>query len=582
MMTMTTSRGVADKLPRAPRPSLANRSRAWVFALLLFVQLSPPALAKVVGGGATVETQFVEWALLPESCSPPQGGTLVSCGDYGSFLFDGPTPGGCTLASGAEQPPAYVQPGGPIQPTEPDPRRGAHGARRPLYRSQGPTTPCAGGSCFEPPGGVAGDEPWLAIIDWNSEHGWTTGWTAMTLSGLPAHLYALDGPDLRELLGPAVGDAHLLARLCEVAEAVDHSRGLQPPIVLNMSFGRLVQAGHDVPGGGQCDPSNLSCQIARLLEHLASRGVMPTAAAGNYAQVQFPASYDAVMAVGTLDLALLASQQATGPAWETPPSSDVLLPGYGICLDPEDPAAPLWPAPPGSSYASAIFAGWMAHDSIAHTLAHPQSVDWALRWSTGEECWAISNLQPTACNPAASQLLGRILGSDPTTCWNATFDTWMETHLVSATAQQGLTQQMPSLVEWVEQGHTPTPESDPCVPCVDDGFNQSLTGGNDKLTAPPGATDLLLDLSASSPLRPFLELEALHLRIDDDYYPLLDRHDPEHATALDALEDAQVGALVIRDGRRYLAPDQQPSLVFVLCEGSSECFWSSVPVLRQE
>ena len=596
-MTMINERIEHGRTPRDPgKRTTDNRLVGfWIPWLALFGLVTAPAPAKVTSGGASLETQWVEWALFPENCPPTQGGTLVACGDYGSFVLDATNPGGCSIASGAEQPPAYVQPTGPTQPTQPTglgPRRGRAVERLPSHRGLGhrglghrglgPTVPCVDGSCFEPPGGTTGDEPWLALIDWNTEHGWTTGWTAMTLSGQPVHLYPLDGPDLAELLGPAVGDAHLLVRLCEVAEAVDHQRSFPAPVAINMSFGRVVQAGHDNPEGGQCDPANLSCQIARLLEHLASRGVVSTAAAGNYAQVQFPASYDAVLAVGNLDLARFAAQQTTAPAWETPPASDVLLPGYGVCLEPEDPMAPLWPAPPGSSYASALFAGWMAHTLQATPVNDPTTVDWALRWSATDDCFVVSNLQPAVCNPVANRLLDRILGNDPTTCWTSGFDTWLETHLIYETAQQGLTQQMPSLVEWVELGHVPTPESDPCVPCVDDGFNQSLTGGNEKVVAPLALTDLLLDLSASSPLRPFLTLEALHLRIDEDYYPLLDRQRAEDVAALDALAEAQIGALVIRDGRRFVAPDQQPSLVFVLCEGAAECFWSSVPVLQQE
>ena len=595
-MTLSTFRPFrwlpAGSLPRRSRAFAGSTTVLMRATLALTVLLSAgPVMAALTLPGGDLEPEWIDWALLPSDCAPSPGGTVVACGSYGSFNFGTTDGGGCATAVGGEMPPAYVQPaGGPMQPINP------------VQKSGGASAPCADGSCFDPPGGSSGVEPWVAVIDWNSDHGWTTGWTAKTLSGMPVHLYALDGPDLTASLGPAVGDAHLLSRLCEVAELVDNSH--QPgPEVVNMSFGRLVQQGHDPAEGEVCESSKLSCQISQLFEHLEQRGVVATAAAGNYGQVQLPAGYPGVLAAGSLDLARFVIHHESVAAWETPPTSQALLPGYGVCLETADEG--LWPAPPGSSYASAAFAGWLAEVLTRVAVPDPMKIAWGLDWSPDAGCFVLSRSLPPVCNPPANRLLARAIGSSADNCWASDLGVALDLHFDATTAQQGVPQQMPSLVEWVEISHAPTPESDPCVPCVSDGFSNSnpfpdkgqgwqlatLGWGSKEITegpggknlnVPPSPQDLVIDVSASSPLRPFLTLEALHLRIDDDYYTVLDRSRPEHLANLTALEDATADSVVIRGARRLIAPDQQPSLLFVLCEGNEGCFWSSVPVLLLE
>jgi len=560
------------------RIRLAQWRRLFVLAIGLWIcgfglpmaDLARAAGLVVISGGPL--PQSVEWGLYPDGCASPSGGTLVACGDYGSFHF-GSSATSCVEVTGIESPPVYTAPrpqivqlpGGPIP------------------RSVGGDLPCVDGSCFGDPGGTTGGEPWIALIDWNTWHGWTTGWSAISMSGLPVHLYSLDGNDLTSFLGPAVSDAHLLVRLCEVAEAIDR-QGISAPTVVNMSFGRYFAAGSDAGDGATCDPASLSCQIGGLFDHLAGAGVVATAATGNYGQVQFPAAYDTVLATGSLDLARLALIKKIAASWETPSPAEVLLPGYGVCLETTDgeDLTELWAAPPGSSYASSLFAGWMAHTLLAQPVSNPLDVAWGLSWSDAAGCFVLSEEGPPVCNLAADRLLLRALGGTAETCWTPSPQTYEEVDSLELPVQQGITGRLPSLVEWQEIEHAPTPDSDPCVPCVSDGFNQTVGAGLKGPQRRATDLDLMLDLSDSSAIRPSLTLEELHLRVEDDFHPLLLRSVPEHVARLDVLAAGQTDGLLVRNARSLFRPDQQPSLLFVLCDTGEDCFWISIPVLSIE
>jgi len=566
--------------PHRPIPNLATVVVAGLTLVLGTAADASRTDVGAVGGGTAVPE--VAWALYPAGCAPPADGAVVACGEVGRYYFGPTPPPGCVEDAGSETPPVFVAPGS-YQPAEPQilyPRRGAGAGGK----SAAPPVPCDGGSCFEPPGGAGGDEPWLALIDWDSWHGWTTGWTMISTSAAPVHLFPLGGGELSGELGTAVGDAHLLARLCELAEGIDGGT-MTPPAFLNMSLGRLAVGGQDASDAG-CDRQRLSCQVGRVIDHLAAAGVVATAAAGNYHQPQFPASYASVLAAGSVDLAHLGWSGQAAASWETPALFDALLPGYGLCLGYVDGEGVerLWPVPPGSSYASAFLAGWLADTLAHHPELDPRRGGWQPQWSAAAGCWALTLDEPVNCNRPANELLSRTLGRPGDSCWSSSLEGAVTVDVEGVVPEWGVTAGTPSLVEWVEERHLPTPESDPCVPCVTDGFDNSFT--TDPVRSRPGAReldrDLVIDLSRSSPIRPFLEIETLYLRVEDAFYPLLESADPGHATALDAVTEARAEALVVSGGRDLIGDGEQPSLLFVLCNQPTDCMWMSVPVLSLE
>ena len=232
--------------------------------------------------------------------------------------------------------------------------------------------------------------------------GWSTGWAASWLSGSPVHFYALNGSDLQDFLGAAVGDAHLLVRLCEMAEGIDQYT-IRPPTVVNMSFGRLF-AGD--AGNGGCDPEELSCQVGQVIDDLVESGAVAVAAAGNHGRAQFPAAYESVRSAASLDMALFGSSFEIAGAWESPARRHASLPGYGVCLEYQDSDGfdHLWPAPPGSSYASALLAGWLSDILVTLNADEPPDVDWTISWSGTTSasscrplCRSAATLRSTPC-----------------------------------------------------------------------------------------------------------------------------------------------------------------------------------------
>ncbi len=499
----------------------------------------------------------VEWGLFPEACPPPPSAVAVPCGDYGDFYF-GPVSGqACAVAAGIEQPPVYTA--GSFAGTTPG----------------GEEPPCANGECFGPPGGAGGNEPWIAVLDWDNPHGWTIGWTALRVAGIGAHLYALDGIDLAGFLGSEIGDAHLLARLCELTHAVDE-QGVTPPVTVNMSFGRLLVEGEDAENGASCDPDTLSCQVGRVLDHLSAAGVTAAAAAGNHRRSLFPAAYDTVLAVGSLDLAMLGEIGAIVPSWETPATFAALAPGYGVCLGFDDGgtgAEPLWPAPPGASYASAIFAGWLADHLLVHAVPDPLAIDWAPRWSPVAGCYVLSDLAPPHCNAEANRILARTLDPALPNCWKPRAGPTL-TATAALTPEPEVWRRQPSLVERNDDQLVTAPESDPCVPCIVNRPDSPTTAAAKSMPADPQ-----LDLSASSPLPPALTIEWLYLRSEEGFHLLLDRAFPTDAAKLDSLAAAAVDRLVLVGARSLLVPGRQASLFYRLCDAASECYWSSFPIL---
>ncbi len=375
-----------------------------------------------------------------------------------------------------------------------------------------PPMPCPNASCFEQPNT---EEPWIAVMDWNSWHGWSTGWAAGWLSELPVQLYALNGPDLHSFLSPAVGDAHVLVRLCEIAEGIDQ-RAISPPTVLNMSFGRLFDSDAI---DGSCDQEELSCQVGQVIDHLAEAGVVPVAAAGNHGSPQFPASYETVLSAGTLDLARFGTSFEVAGSWESPIGPHVFLPGYGVCLTYRDPEGfqQLWPAPPGSSYSSALLAGWLGDILSTKNIEQPLEIDWEIAWSSSDDCFLLSPDVPQRCNLQVQSVLEGIF-SQGEGCWSGSIEEpSLTVTAAGASPERDVLDNIPSFDEWVNNHHRPDPSSDPCVPCATGGAEQASFGelGSNK-NGNRQEGDMVLNLSSSSPLRPNFYYDTLYLRTGGD------------------------------------------------------------------
>lgn len=533
--------------------------------------LGPPAAASGHDGIAKElpAPQEITWAFLDRTCQTTSG-DVVACGDFGTFYLGSLASLGCAAdASATETPTSYSRPRQDPQATRETlpstsggtPPRGWGEKGWDRDKSAAPQMPCEGGSCFGPPGGGSGREPWMAILDWDDQHGWGVGATVVHVAGLPVHLYALDDPALTEILGSTVGDAHVLAQLCAVAEAVD-VEGVAPPLAVNLSFGRHSDPFSDATSR-PCDPNSLSCQIVELVEHLRGRGIAFVAAAGNHRELQFPAAVAGVAAAGALDLAAFAWSQIAENSWETPSEAAIRMPGNGLCIPFQGSSGEeLWPAPPGTSYASALFAGWLAHSIVAGGPLDPLVGEWWPSWSSAKGCWEIAPQADAPCNANANGLISRIFGLAPG-CWNGPQTPALEVALPFSPVAGNPLSSLPSFDEWV-RSHHPAPEPDPCVPCIDDDGSKAL-----------GLRDLRFDVSASAGLDPDHDLKSLYFRLERSFYLLLDEARGDGA-ALEALEAGDYAALRLT-GVPAPLPAEQSSLVYVVCDSSASCYWSSAP-----
>jgi hypothetical protein len=577
-------------------------TRGWVCLGVLGIFALLPAAAY-----QNRPTQQISWVLLPPQCAPPVSGFAVGCGDYGTFVFNVNSPTGCTpIVEGEEVPKTYPKPATmmqeqqqvPFNPLQPatstslagqgqlEPRAARDSESLPL-----PPTPCQAGSCLSPRGGASGQEPWVAVVDWNDWHGWTTGWTVAHISGLPVHLEALDSQPLRQNLGATVGDGHVLASLCGVAEAVDE-QAAPAPLVINMSFGRL--AGDVEPwSAASCDPTTLSCQILQVVSHLDQSHAILMASAGNHQAELFPAIAQEIIEVGNLDLTAFEWTQEVHPSWETPLQASALFPGYGLCLEypADEGSTELWPAPAGSSYSSAFFAGWVAYDLARGIVQAPAATPWAPRWSEAKGCYGISADTKEPCNRVANQILDRILGTDPRACWSQRPRTPL---LVVEGPPQGVASPLtflPSLDAWVDRGHSPAPMSDFCVPCVTSGdgsgwltYGDGSDGsdGSDGVRVATAEPDLVLDLGSSATVpSPDFIFHALYLRTGDSFYSVLHRANGD-MEKLAGIAGGDYKSLILRGFNQVLSPATQHSLVYLMClaDGTGDdCFWTSTPLL---
>lgn len=495
---------------------------------------------------STPAAATVSWVRIPPGCVyPPEGDlTEMPCGGHGTLYFGAEVPPHLPLCGdlrhGTEEPPAYLAPGT-------------------LQAAGG--FPCQDGSCF------GREEPWVAVLDWDQPHGWTVGAVLRETSDLRVgvELFDLEDPKgtLPEWLA-GVGDAHVLAQLCRLAELVARP-GVEAPLAVNMSFGRPFRerSGEDcLPGG----TATLECEIRGVLTLLRSaHGIVPVAAAGNHGELLFPAAAEGVLSAGALDLARFAASGATEPSNETPPEAAALVPGYGLYL--ENPPG-FWPAPPGSSYASAFLAGW-----LAGTLAeHPEiPVDSAGLWTPvpfGEGFLLAHDGVPVPGSDllGTSRLLERALGGEPAACTppQAIVNANMSRTSLPPPPLPAL-----SLADLVAQSNQQQPGAVICVPCHGD----NPPGG---LTAQPA---LAIDLRSSSPLPPQYRLTGIYLRIGDT------RHRLDKSSQLSLLGQIAEGAvdrLSLWGFAGMIAPGQQVSLVYTLEDLAGTPFWHATPVVLHD
>jgi len=578
-----------------------------LIALVLLVGLLPAAEAGAVD---------TAWKLYDREQAPPAPGFTggpyrLLCGGYGVFemSFDGgrseggaesPVP---VLEEGREVPPDYplltsTAPSGFFERSF---RRGW-----PFWsRAGGPAPPpCDGGACFT----ASGESPWVAVVDWNNWHGWSVGWTIRQASGgaVEVALFALDDPTLATFFGERITDVHLLAQLCQLSEILEDP-DVSPPVAVNLSFGR--PSGRDDDPAGSCNPTTLSCQIGQLLEHLRTLSIErvperanPTAffaAAGNHRGLLFPGADHRTISVGALDLQLFHQRGWATGAWETPEAADAFFPGHGLCLEYE--AAPgreaAWPAPPGSSFATALMTGWLAPSLGSRPLPESRG-----RWAPAKSCRgrrcsfgvARGGRVYGGTTTAAQNLVRGTSSDEQTACsfWESTGD---ETTLVRSLGRPRSLAALPALSfpEVSPSLLRPTPEPASCVPCEERfGRGRARNRSTTDLTADldttglgvtagatrwPRSETLTVQLWAGQALASDLVLTDLYLRVEHWLYPVeLSRRDRRR------LENGEIDLLEL-DLSHELPKRTQPSLIWVL-RGVSELggeveLWTSSPIL---
>jgi len=519
----------------------------------------------------------IDWVLLEQGCSGGLSTLEVPCGEYGVFHFESlvQPPGCAPLTSGAENPPSYPPPGHmqvfPFQPRgifdlvlvqqQQAAVSGSGGSSglSAAHSSFGPSRPrLRSASSLNLPGGGSTQSSWIDVLDFSGAHGDSTSWLVGETAGpgVDVVLSELDDPAL-SALGQAVGDFHVLAKLCEVAELVDTGL-LDPPRAINMSFGRPLQIG-EVQTPESCDHKNANCQIARVLDHLHRRGSVLVAAAGNHRELLFPGSLSNVLAAGMLDLNLYFESGQSKPAWETPAEARALIPGSSLCLR-------SWAAPSGASYSSAIMTGW-----LSGVLDRQPSIDalrggvWAPRWDATLGCHVLSRGRTAFpwCNEPVNALFEGLAGANSEICWNVATAPGAE---LPEPGPETSPPASPSFAAWSAETQ-PTPESDPCVPCED------LTVGY--------SPDVDLDLSQSPPLALGIHVNAVSLRVGSKFYPL-----SLTTMQLQQIRDGELARLTLLGASVLLLQGQQPSLWFQLknspsedCAVPADCFWTSSPIL---
>lgn len=442
-------------------------------------------------------------------------------------------------------------------------------------------SPCLGGRCFS-------DDPrrpWVAVIDWSDGHGRSVGETVRQASGqaVDVRLFALEasGLDVIDHL-PAVNDAQVLAQLCRVAEEA----AARPPLAVNMSFGRLDRASCEAAGRG------LYCELGRVIDHLRHHLRIPVfAAAGHEGLLLYPAADPGVVAVGAVDLAHLAATGRARPLPQTPPGVDALFAGQGLYLA-ELGGTGIWAAPHGSSYASALAAGWWA----AYRLRAPELADKLLGFCTGTLAPRVdggrvylacgSMTLPGSGLAGPDVLIQTAVGARPEVCGGELPADGLLLEVAGPLAE------VPRLTLAEVQAHLsrPAPDSRPCVPCHGSGGGGDNGGGGSAGTgtigdgpgplAPRAMSDsvLTVDLSASRGVPGELELLGIYLQVGRRVFRFSDSENP---TLLGELALGSVERLTL--SRLPRRPGVPLAFVFSLrLRAGGLAFRTTTPILVHE
>ncbi len=552
----------------------AHRFRAGriMLAVSWFLLATSVSLAMEPSGG-------LSWALVNRTCEPPPGAVVIGCGDLGNYLF----------AQDVSQLGCLVVDEGP-------PANDVYTASRPVALADGQTWDL---EHFNLPLGqhLRPGQPLLKnahgaadaiAIDWSNSHGQAVMAIMEQLAGpsVRTRLLALDDQDLVSSLGPAIGDAHVLANLCNVIESIDVLHQAAPRVI-NMSFGRWTEDSFPV---GCTD--TLSCQVNKAVSHLVERGVTVTAAAGNHRELLFPAILPGTLSVGAFDLKRYGVALEAVESWETPLGVDVLLPGDGLCTTAALAA--------GTSFSSAALAGFLAAETVPRASLTPAAVSgvWRPTWIAGQgfNCFLLttdSSFVP-GCMPTLDQfVIEAVTGTsceEPDTQNTGSSDQKVITAFMPSLPE--VPPRLPSFAQWQAENHSPTPGDEICTPC-------GGGGGGGALARVPGSVphksvprkgvgfpteddDLLLDFSGSPKLRETLSIHEMYFRVGQRFFSVkLDEED------LLALENGEVEVLRLTKAALLPLEDEQPSLVFHMWEdldgnlqvGTNELFWSSAPIL---
>ncbi len=556
----------------------------WLRFLITVATISTfslPAVAYVLPAEIRLRDK-ADWELVAHGTPPRPNEAAIPCGDIGVYSIVPPSndfavhrrKGAFTLqvaaiANGTEKPLLYPP--------------GSNASIPFSVTANGTPTwiPCPNKTCFA--FAPSNTRDWVAVIDWDEVHGWSVG--ALIRQVLPNDidivLYELDPADPRwqPYSALATSDLHVLEQLCEIAETVDGG-AIPAPVVINMSFGR-----EDRPPSA----SALDDEIDRLIAHLAKptqrrNGSLFVAAAGNHREMLFPAVNPYVVAVGSLDHRKF-DRGIVGPTWESPQDysgrSAALLPGSGLCLS-DSTATAHWPAPPGSSYSAALFSGGVASliaDDLVGDLTGksfwypiPTSVSNGVTlFEIGRDGGRVGKTRG-----AFEAFLSDTLSESDSPCSAGSSPTPPATTFRLGPPQGTTTLPWPSFIEILPAAFkTPTPDSDPCVPCSASQRPNSAIAARASIDAI--APWIEVDLQNANPLPSAGSIVALYLRLGNRLHRLVGDGNTFSSLANGQLNEFRIDLTGI-SAQSYT---EQPSLLFVVStdELPSVPYWTSIPIV---
>jgi hypothetical protein len=277
----------------------------------------------------------------------------------------------------------------------------------------------------------------------------------------------------------------------------------------------------------------------------------------------FPATSRDVVSAGALDLAYFQQTGGIRPSTQTPSNAAALMLGYGIRLSTGDKDS-TWPAPPGSSYAAALFTGWLSGTLAAGGHLPDPLPPAGSRWAPAVTAAPANGLlltlngAPLAGSGLAGprRLLDRAMGASASA------------PPVDATLRlTGPAQPLPKPpVIYADSGTGPQPGVCPCVPCGG--------GGSGQRGAVEGSDTVLLDLSSSVALPSQIDLIGVFLRAGGAFYSFDRSRDP---ALLAAIAAGGVRGLTLTGVGGILHAGEQPSLVLVVNVGGPS-YWHEVPI----